>query len=127
MEPIYPLNEDRIRPLCGNVVCIVMKDGTEHVGVLSGCRGGRLYLNGDASGTAGGPKIRGDRAQGRKSNSKKTAKGKASSSLQKDAASDAFTQAWGYGGPGYYPGPYYPFGAALAIDLALIALLFLVL
>ncbi|EXX84811.1 hypothetical protein BG53_10370 [Paenibacillus darwinianus] len=118
MEPIYPLHEDRIGPLCGNVVCIVMKDGTEHVGVLTGCRGGRLYLNGDPKGMAGSPKIRGSRAQSRTSKPNKTAQGK-------HTASTAFTRAAGYG-PGYYPGPYYPFGAALAVDLALIALLFLV-
>jgi hypothetical protein len=40
------LNEKQLLPLCGLPVCVVMKDGTRHFGVLTSCRDGKLVLNG---------------------------------------------------------------------------------
>jgi len=129
MEPIYPLNEGRIRPFCGNLVCVLMQDGTRHVGVLSSCGKGRVVLNGELEGAGvvpGGQLYLNKRQAG---SAKRSASGsrkrvKAGRKGAPTAATQAFP--YGYAGPGFY-GPRYPFGARLVLDLALIAFLFLLL
>ncbi|WP_028558883.1 hypothetical protein [Paenibacillus pinihumi] len=50
MEPVFPLNEERIQPLSGHVVCAVNKQGQRYLGILHSCRNGRLVLNGPEGG-----------------------------------------------------------------------------
>ena len=127
MEPIYPLNEERIRPFCGNLVCVLMQDGTRHVGVLSSCGKGSLVLNGEREGGGAGPyggKLHLNQRQSReKADFRKRGK------KGKKSAPTAETQAFpfGYGGGAGFYGPRYPFGGELVLDLALIAFLFLLL
>ncbi|WP_181438891.1 hypothetical protein [Paenibacillus sambharensis] len=128
MQPIYPLTEERIRGFCGNLVCVVMQDGTRHVGVLSTCGGGKLTLNGDAA-----PVTRGQSAGTLKKSSRLSGQGtrkarKKKRSGKKSGSAQTLAYPYGYGYSGYgYPGAY-PYGAgAVTLDLALIALLLLVL
>jgi hypothetical protein len=126
MEPIYPLTVERIRPFCGNIVCVLMQDGTRHVGVLSSCGKGQVILN---DGVEGAGKLHVNQRSG--GVTKQAAGSKKRGRKTKKTAPTAETSAFpfGYPGPGYYPGffPGYPFGGRLVLDLALIALLFLVL
>ncbi|KZE74668.1 hypothetical protein AV545_13145 [Paenibacillus jamilae] len=46
MFPIYPVNEASVAPHGGRMVCAIMRDGTRHIGILSGCSKGKLMLNG---------------------------------------------------------------------------------
>ncbi|MFC4102231.1 hypothetical protein [Paenibacillus xanthanilyticus] len=135
MEPIFPLHEERINMFCGMPVCIITKEGTRHIGILSHCRGGRVTLNGDQAGpavsseTPGGneKKSKGKQAKkGKKTEAKKTAPAPAKAEIQ----AYPFDPFYPYPGPGPYSGPYRPhnpFGEAFAIDLSLIAYLFLLL
>jgi len=133
MEPIYPLTEENLNQFCGQPVCVVMKDGTRHVGILSRCRGGRLVLNDDApeayGSAAGQHEAEGKRRSRRRAGSRKnggTSAGKAQAS--------AFGSFGWYGPPGYdgpfsggYRPPYGFFGPRILLDLALIALVLLIL
>ncbi|WP_028612213.1 hypothetical protein [Paenibacillus harenae] len=121
MEPIYPLREDVIHQFCGMPVCVIMNDGTRHVGILSSCRNGKVLLNAE---TSGGAEAVLAKVQPQAVKKKKGAKGKKGSDLNTEKA---HTQAY-LDDPYYYgPGSYYPWGGALALDLALIAFLFLLL
>ncbi|MBD2847198.1 hypothetical protein IDH44_18515 [Paenibacillus sp. IB182496] len=121
MEPIFPLEEARINQFCGQLVCAVMQDGTRHVGILTSCGGGRLMLNeapdceeayteGERLETLNKP---------HRTARRKARKGKGGPQVH--------TRAFGapYGSYGY--GPYRPFGPPIGLDLALLALLFLIL
>lgn len=119
MERIFPLQEDVVHQYCGLPVCVVMNDGTRHVGILSSCQGGRMLLNADAGGGAEAML-----AKVQPKDSKKKKGGKAIKEDHKSGQPQAQTQAYFY--DPYY-GPYYPWGGALALDLALIAFLFLIL
>lgn len=117
MEQIYPLHEDVVQQLCGYPVCVVMRDGSRHVGILSSCNGGRLWLNGDH--THNGPEVTLTKVQPKDMKKKKDKK------LNKEAnhkSEQAITQAYPYD-PNYQP--YNPWGGAFFLDFALIALLFL--
>lgn len=115
MESI-PLQEEHIHNLRGMPVCIITKDGDRHVGIITSCRDGRVYLNegyGDETGPetseyngGQGKEVRKGRKSGKKASVKKTEK--------------AETKAFPFD-------PFFPFGRAFAIDLALIAFLFLLL
>lgn len=111
-----PLYEHCILPMCGRMVCVVLKDGTHHVGRLSACRDGRIYLN-------GGENKHSEHHASDSSlpNSSKSKKGKKKS---KPEVKEVNASGFGYGP---YGGPYggYAFGAPFAFDLGLIALLFL--
>ncbi|GFN33353.1 hypothetical protein [Paenibacillus xylaniclasticus] len=115
MEPVFPLHEENINRFCGLPVCIVTHDGHRHVGILTQCRNGRVMLNGYGSGQVYIDQHKSDTA-GKKTKNKKKAK---EQPVQDDKL-HAHTQAYGYYG-------YNPWGAAFAIDLALIAFLFLLL
>lgn len=119
MEQIYPLEESVISRFCGMPVCIVTHDGARHIGVLSHCRGGKLTLNEEP-----GAQTLAEAESPKAGKAKGKPKGKASKKTKEKAAQ---TQAYPYD-PYYYnynPGYYSPFGGAFAIDLALIAFLFL--
>ncbi|EFM11795.1 conserved hypothetical protein [Paenibacillus curdlanolyticus YK9] len=129
MEPIFPLHEDHVSRFCGLPVCIVTKDGKRHVGVLSNCRGGRVMLNGDPSHHSG-PNAYLDHhdsselAKNKKGKQhKKNKKAYAQEEQQQVQTKDYGYDDYGYGG-GY---GYNPWGTAFAIDLSLIAFLFLLL
>lgn len=120
MEPIYPLREDVVHQFCGMPVCVIMQDGTRHVGILSSCKSGKLTLNGDAAGSNGSEAaISKAEAQVVKKKNKKGSK------PEPTTQQSAQTQSYPYDPYYYGPERYYPWGAALAIDLALIAFLFL--
>ncbi|CAM4489386.1 hypothetical protein [Paenibacillus tarimensis] len=128
MQPIYPLTEERVRGFCGNLVCVVMQDGTRHVGFLSTCQGGKLTLNGDAAPAVQGKPSGTRRKSSRLSSQASRTAGKKKRSGKKAGSAQTLAYPYGYGyGYGYgYPGAY-PYGAAVTLDLALIALLLLVL
>lgn len=113
-----PLYERCITPMCGRMVCVVLNDGTRHIGRLSSCRDGKVYLNGGEHGHAENSAF--DSSQPKSKKSKKNKK------MAKPEVKEANANASGFGyGP--YGGPYggNHFGAPLAFDLGLIALLFL--
>ncbi|WP_127533367.1 hypothetical protein [Paenibacillus kobensis] len=118
MEPIYPLNEEYISRFCGLPVCIVTHDGRRHVGILTHCRNGRVMLNGQSSGQAYIDQHTSDSAS---KNKKTKSKKKEKEQPLQDELPKAQTQSY-YDGYGYNP-----WGAAFAVDLALIAFLFLLL
>ncbi|WP_252361508.1 hypothetical protein [Paenibacillus terrae] len=139
MFPIYPVNEANVAPHGGRLVCAVLHDGTRHVGILSGCGKGKLMLNGYPSpfsnslyaenfnnkGKQEAKKISSKR-QKRNSKNKARSSAKISSSIKRPRESLAPYDTGrfaGNGGLGY--GGRYGYGAGLALDLALIAFLFL--
>ncbi|CDN42303.1 hypothetical protein [Paenibacillus sp. D9] len=132
MEPIRPLHEEHVQRFCGMPVCAILKDGTRHMGILTACHGGRIYLNGGEEHhkrQQQGIGILGKPAKG------KAKKSKASKPVQEQVMEqEAHTQAYPYGpgagpyGPGFYGGrgPYgYGYGAAVGVDLAFLAFLLL--
>jgi len=123
MQQLYPLHEEHIHRLRGMPVCIVTKDGERHVGIVSRCVGGRLYLNEGPEELGDGPvthETHGDMPYLQGKESKKGRKSKKNEPVKK--AEKAETQAYPYA-----PYRYSPFGGAFAIDLATIAFLFLLL
>jgi len=129
MEPIFPLTEEHLDRFRGQLVCVVMQDGTRHVGILSRCRNGRLVLNDDAGGD--GPDLHADAGGKRRSRRQSVSRkrsGKPAGAAQPDVAYAAGFGSGGWAGPPYGPyGPYGFFGPRLLLDLALIALVFLIL
>ncbi|AOK89780.1 hypothetical protein [Paenibacillus polymyxa] len=145
MFPIYPVNEANVAPHGGRLVCAVMRDGTRHIGILSGCSKGKLMLNGyppsfPGSLYAGSSSNKGKQTPKKISSKKKkkNPKNKARTSAKLNALikspnaplSPSFPyDAGGFAGNGRtgYRGGYggYGYGAGLALDLALIAFLFL--
>ena len=133
MEPIYPLTEENLDQFRGQLVCVVMRDGTRHVGILGHCRGGRLVLNEDAGDGHGEVAGQPSEAKGKRRGRERSGSRKGSRKQAGEAARAAgFAGEWGgypeYGpwGGGCVP-PYALFGPRLALDLALIALVFLIL
>ncbi|AET57191.1 hypothetical protein HPL003_02035 [Paenibacillus terrae HPL-003] len=152
MFPIYPVNEANVAPHGGRLVCAVLHDGTRHVGILSGCSKGKLMLNGYPSSFSnsfyagnyndkGKQELKKISSKKKKRNPKNKANSSAKiSSLVKPPREPLSSSppydtggfagngygSYGNGGPGYrggYGG--YGYGAGLALDLALIAFLFL--
>jgi hypothetical protein len=149
MFPIYPITETGVAPYGGQMVCAVMRDGTRHVGILSGCSKGKLMLNGYPSFSPdslySGSYSNKEKQQDKKVSSKKkkrNSKNKAQPSAKLNSLlkppgeplSPSFPYDRGglsnggydYGRPGYGSGyGRYGYGAALALDFTLIAFLFL--
>ncbi|OAZ46761.1 hypothetical protein [Paenibacillus polymyxa] len=149
MFPIYPVNEANVAPHGGRMVCAVMRDGTRHIGILSGCSKGKLMLNGYPSSFpdslyAGSYSNKGKQKAKKISSKmqKKNSKNKARSSAKLNSFNrppdellnpyfpynvGAFdsngNRGYGNGRAGYRGR--YGYGAGLALDLALIAFLFL--
>ncbi|MBW7476521.1 hypothetical protein K0T92_17530 [Paenibacillus oenotherae] len=124
MEQIYPLHEENINQFCGMPVCIVTTDGQRHVGILSSCNGGRVSLNAGAEQSHGhhyGSQGALTHLQAKAKNKKQRGKTKKAVPNPVPDNNTVQTQAWGYP----YGYGFSPFGAAFAIDLALIAFLFL--
>jgi len=126
MEPIFPLHEENISRFCGLPVCIVTHDGRRHVGVLTHCRNGRVMLNGHATGQAYIDQHTPDAAGKKTTKNKKKGKEQPVQEEQPKAQTQAYGYDGGYGYGGYDYG-YSPWGGAFAVDLALIAFLFLLL
>ncbi|GGG21168.1 hypothetical protein [Paenibacillus abyssi] len=114
MQPIYPLNEKNISRHCGQLVCAVTADGSRHIGILSSCRGGQLILNDEAvDDVSGGTlQMKGAKKAPRKGKGRK--------------AKPAVAQTLGYPAGPFGPGPFFPFGSRVVLDLALLTLLFLI-
>lgn len=121
---------------CGMPVCIITQEGTRHIGILSHCRGGRVTLNADQI----GPVIRSEPQEGaaktaKGKNAKKGKKAEVKKAIPEPAKAetkaypfDPYDPFYPYPGPAPYPHrPYNPFGEVFAIDLSLIAFLFLLL
>ncbi|CAM4380761.1 hypothetical protein L1N85_23235 [Paenibacillus alkaliterrae] len=123
MEQIYPMQEDVVNQYCGLPVCVIMNDGSRHVGILSSCKSGKLLLNAEMG---GGAEAMLNKVQPQVSKKKKGGKDK-KGEKHKSGQAQAETQAYPYAPYYYGPQPYYPWGGALALDIALIAFLFLLL
>ena len=136
MEPIYPLTEENLDQFRGQLVCVVMQDGTRHVGILGRCRGGRLVLNEDAPEAFGNVAGQREEAAGKRRSRRRAASRKGGGKSAGEAAqASAFASGGWYGpsraydGPfsgGYRP-PYGYFGPRILLDLALVALVLLIL
>ncbi|TKH34619.1 hypothetical protein C1I59_20275 [Paenibacillus polymyxa] len=150
MFPIYPVNEANVAPHGGRMVCAVMRDGTRHIGILSGCSKGKLMLNGYPSSFPGslyaGSYSNKGKQKAKKISSKKQKKNSKNKAPRSSAKLNSFNRPpdellnpyfpynvgafdsngnRGYGnGRAGYRGRY-GYGAGLALDLALIAFLFL--
>ncbi|GIP40868.1 hypothetical protein J31TS4_41480 [Paenibacillus sp. J31TS4] len=109
MHRIHPVNEETCAPFRGLPVLVVLKDGTQHVGMLSGIQNGQLVLNDDGS----SPSVAAKR-KARARNSKKPQRTKA----KPDAGVNALAPPFGYGPV---------LGGRLAFDLTDVTLLFLLL
>jgi hypothetical protein len=137
MEPIYPPTEEHLDRFRGQLVCVVMRDGTRHVGILSRCRGGRLILNEDAGDHGDIAELQaeaGEKRRTRRRSGSRKRSGKAAGAAQPDTADAAGFGSGGWAGPPYagpwsggYRPPYGFFGPRLLLDLALVALVFLIL
>ncbi|WP_042164503.1 hypothetical protein [Paenibacillus gorillae] len=119
MEQIYPLREEVIANFCGLPVCVIMRDGMRHVGVLSHCGNGRLTLNGQEGEVETAAEV-----NQTKPGKQKKGKGKSSKAA---AAKMETVQAQAYPYDPYAYNPLFPFGGKIALDLALVAFLFLLL
>jgi len=118
MQRIYPVTEAACRPHCGKPVLIYLHDGTEIYGVLSRVEKDRIILGetpGAVADTAGRKAGRGGKARS-KSRGKKPAAGVTALGPYGSPEYGAPGFGWDYG-PGY--------GAALTLELAAIAALFL--
>lgn len=120
MEQIYPLYEEHIQRFCGMPVCVITTDGRRHIGILSHCGGGALTLNGDPEPQSFiEPSIGMTHIMNKGKKKAKVGK-KAKVQSEQKAEIKSFYPYGSYGYDGFRP-----FGAAFAIDLALIAFLFL--
>lgn len=129
MEQVYPLHEEVVSRYCGLPVCVVMNDGTRHVGILSSCQNGQVCLNGDAS-SKSGPEATLMKAQPSVSKKKKGGKGNKATEHLSGKIQAQTQQAYPYDPDGYdygYQNNYNPWGGTLLLDFALIAFLFLLL
>lgn len=114
MRHIHPINEDTCREHFGKPVLVILRDGSEMVGVLSAYENGQIILNRQAA--AADPAVGSSSSKRSGSNSIKSRKTRIKAKTR--AKLSAF--------PG--PGPGFgipPFGGGIALDLSLIALLFL--
>lgn len=112
MVPIHPVEEKVISRYIGMPVCAILHDGTRHYGILSRIEKGKLILNASPEETESASLKRRSRGKARTTSGRKGAKAKAQIS--------AFPAVEGFPGP--YPNP---FGGRIVLDLAAIALLFL--
>ncbi|MDF2964186.1 MAG: hypothetical protein K0S39_5921 [Paenibacillus sp.] len=108
MKPIHPICAETCREHYGKPVLIILKDGGEVAGILTKLENGSIILNGDSTAATNNIKP-----------AKKTA---AVSKKGKNKAKVSFSP-YPYPPVPYYP-PFNPYGGALILDLALIALLF---
>jgi small nuclear ribonucleoprotein (snRNP)-like protein len=104
MRPIHPINEATCREQYGKPILVVLKDGGELTGILTGYGNGKLILNGEERSALG------SREKSAKKKSARIKKGKA------EVAASPIVP--------FFP-TVNPYGAgALALDLEVIALLF---
>ncbi|WP_281889583.1 hypothetical protein [Paenibacillus sp. YYML68] len=126
MKRIYPICEAECAPHYGKPVCVILRDGTEVMGVMSCIENGKLILGTDNTAEAEVEALTNAALPAAK-RSKRSSKLRTSSSKLKRAASSkarkqqVTTSAYPYGP---YPYPYPGFRAGrIALDLALITLL----
>ncbi|MCZ8522844.1 MULTISPECIES: hypothetical protein [Paenibacillus] len=115
MKRIHNICEEECKPHYGKPVVLLLRDGSEIYGTLSRISDGKLVLNEvEEAGGASNLAVAGKKSLARKKG--RTAK--------KAGRPDASTQSLGNGPyPGPYPyTPFYP--SPILLDLALIALLF---
>ena len=124
MNRIHPIDEATCTHFIGMPVCAILHDGTRHYGVISRTAGGKLILNEppEAATDSAKSKI----AKSKTATSGKTKTGKSAKTGGSDPnGGNARLSASPFAGP--YPGafPFAPFGNRVTLDLAAIALLFL--
>ncbi|WP_159885608.1 hypothetical protein [Paenibacillus puerhi] len=119
MKRIYPITEEECKPHCGKPVLILMQDGTEIYGTLSRVEGGKLYLGEEEGGESAAEARATARSKAKKLSARTGKKGKARVSGAKGGLN---TLAYPYGPTP--ASPFFPGGGRLILDLALIALLF---
>jgi hypothetical protein len=151
MIPIQPVTEENIRLYYGYPVMVVLRDGTEHIGILSRVGGGKLILNEQSIAETTGKKG--------KRNARVKAKGKGNKPVVTNPVLPTFPQpepdpfseftpetfsgfpSPGFPSPGFtgetVPGPaagpavspwgtpQNPFGGKVSLDMASVAMLFL--
>ncbi|MBD2861694.1 hypothetical protein [Paenibacillus oceani] len=124
MNRIYPVDEATCTHFVGMPVCAVLQDGSRHYGVISRISGGKLILNESPEASTEGAKIRSAKGKGG-SSGKARASSTVKNSRSESGGDKARLSAFPFAGP--YPGafPFAPFGNRIALDLAAIALLFL--
>lgn len=127
MEPILPLSEERISQFCGNMVCVILKDGTRHVGVLSSCKNGKVTLNDHPENPTTHQYESPAESGPAKPAKKKSRKPKSKAGTVSLSTEDAQTKTYGPYRPYPYGYPFYPFGGLVAFELAAIAFLLLLL
>jgi hypothetical protein len=109
MKQIDPISEENCREHYGKPVLVILKDGSELVGVLSRYNQDKIVLNSEAP-------LETTVQRSKKLSIKKKGSKKAKLSAYPPPV-DSYS-------PNAYPN-YYPYGGELVLDLALIALLFL--
>ncbi|MGU3473995.1 hypothetical protein ACLBWT_22955 [Paenibacillus sp. D51F] len=124
------MHEEHVKRFCGMPVCAILKDGTRHMGILTACHGGRVYLNGGEElhkRQQQGIGILGKPAKG-KAKKSKASKPEKEQVLEQEVHTQAYPYGPGpYGGRGPYGYGYgYGYGAAVGVDLALLAFLLLI-
>ncbi|SDE15862.1 hypothetical protein SAMN02799630_04854 [Paenibacillus sp. UNCCL117] len=124
MKRIYPVTEEDCKPHCGKPVLVLMQDGTEIYGVLSRVEGGKLYLGTEEGGAEATVETKAASRARAKANKKLPGRAGRKGKPQTPGAGAVTTSAFPYGPYPYSGGPYYPGGGRFILDLALIALLF---
>jgi hypothetical protein len=112
----HPIQEEHVRLFMNKPVGVILRDGTRRFGIVTGCGNGSLELNGTAAGEVSSKRTR-------KKVRVRTKKIKKKSPSTKGVLPPPL--------PPYSPVPFgppvQPIGPAVSIDLATIALLFLLL
>ncbi|MEK8132118.1 hypothetical protein WMW72_29895 [Paenibacillus filicis] len=125
MKRIYPISEAECKSHYGKPVLIIMHDGSEVYGILSRIEDGRLILGAEEEGGEAIVEAQAS-AKARARALKKTngRAGKNGKALISKAGEAVKTSAYPYGPYPYPPNPFFPGRGRFILDLALIALLF---
>lgn len=116
----YPIQKKHLAPFMNQYVCVVLHDGTRYVGLLTGCGKGRLHLNGNRKTGLEQSEVESKSDKKRRANVHKGRIPAAKRGKGSGAGAKGFI-------PPYPFGPPIPPGQFLALELASIALLFVLL
>lgn len=114
MKPIHPICEEKCKEHYGKPVLVVLRDGSEFVGILSRFDQDKIYFNEEAAFTENAPTTTTNTVV------KKTKKISVNSNKKKNGGRAVVSNT----PQGFGSSPFHPFGGALALDVAFIALLF---
>ncbi|OXM83390.1 hypothetical protein [Paenibacillus rigui] len=117
MKHIHPISEEQCREHYGKPVLVILRDGSELVGVLSRYDQDKIILNGEPSAQAAHKSNRSSLSSITHGKKRK----KSSVAKKKNIVVSAYNEGAPLGENPYTP---YAYGAPIVLDLALIALLF---